>query len=468
MGCAEFAKIRCAGPAIALSLGVVLLASLTLTPALLHLLGQAVFWPHAGPQAHANQPRRDAWAWVSRQVMARPAAIWGGAVLLLLPLALLGARLTPDHSPLSALSPGAESVRGLEVIERHFTAGETGPITVLLTSNADWTGLEGSQLIGQVSRGLARLDNVAEVRSLTQPLGKPLPPAPRPSTGLLAGSGLVRELAARKAREFYVAALPDEAVAAGQPRYCTRLDVVLQSDPFDAKSAATLELIQTYLRQEVPRLRLVPDARAECFGFTVNTRDLARIAEHDRGRINALVLGGVLLILLVVVRRPWLAVYLLVSVLFSYYATLGATALFSTVFLGTPLDLVEWRVPFFLFTILVAVGEDYNILLMKRVMQERRLSGDERGMERALARTGGTISACGLIMAGTFATLMLAGLGTLVQIGFALAFGVLLDTFVVRPVLVPAFTLLVWRWKGREEVKAAVRQVIPLRRRWAA
>ncbi|HMC64150.1 MAG TPA: MMPL family transporter, partial [Gemmataceae bacterium] len=92
-----------------------------------------------------------------------------------------------------------------------------------------------------------------------------------------------------------------------------------------------------------------------------------------------------------------------------------------------------------------AVGEDYNIFLVSRVLQERKAHGLREGTRRGLARTGGTITACGLIMAGTFATLMLAGLGTLVQCGFALAFGVLLDTFVVRPFLVPAFMLMVWK-----------------------
>src|SRR5207244_811019 len=90
-------------------------------------------------------------------------------------------------------------------------------------------------------------------------------------------------------------------------------------------------------------------------------------------------------------------------------------------------------------------GEDYNILLISRALHERKRFGADEGTRRALARTGGTITSCGLIMAGTFATLMLSGLNTLVQIGFALAFGVLLDTFVVRPFLVPAFTLWVWR-----------------------
>ena len=125
---------------------------------------------------------------------------------------------------------------------------------------------------------------------------------------------------------------------------------------------------------------------------------------------------------------------------------------------GRPLGQVDWRVPFFLFTILVAVGEDYNILLVSRVLEERKRHGPVEGIRRALARTGGTITSCGLIMAGTFATLMLGGLSTLVQIGFALAFGVLIDTFVVRPFLVPAFALWMWRDETPGERKPALRR----------
>jgi putative drug exporter of the RND superfamily len=240
------------------------------------------------------------------------------------------------------------------------------------------------------------------------------------------------------------------AAEGGRVKHVTRLDVVMQTDPFDPRSAETLEVVQLYLRLELPYLAsALGEARAECYGITVNARDLAEVTERDRRRINWLVLGGVFLILMVLVRRPGLAAYLLVTVLLSYFATLGATALLAHSWHDRPLGDVDWRVPFFLFTILVAVGEDYNILMVTRAIAERRRRGADGGIRRGLARTGGTITACGLIMAGTFATLMLTGLGTLVQIGFALAVGVLLDTFLIRPFLVPAFMLIVWR--GEEE-----------------
>jgi RND superfamily putative drug exporter len=258
----------------------------------------------------------------------------------------------------------------------------------------------------------------------------------------------------RSARPFYVASIIGDD---SRPRFVTRLDVILKTDPFAPESIATLNVLETWLRTDLPRSCANADltsVRGECYGVTANSRDMASVVASDQLRVNLLVLAAIFLILIVLTRRVWLAVYLLVTVLLSYFATLGATALLGSIWLDRPLFEVDWRVPFFLFTILVAVGEDYNIFLITRVLHERRRHGSSEGIRRALARTGGTITSCGLIMAGTFGTLMLAGLGTLVQIGFALAFGVLLDTFVIRPVLVPAFTLLVWRGKRKEEPPA--------------
>jgi RND superfamily putative drug exporter len=484
MGLAEFARVRYAGPAIALSLGVALLASLTLTPALLRLLGKAVFWPHRAPAAWGRdavgtqEDRRLAvyephsartapqaagfWEWVSGRVIARPMLIWGVAVLALLPLTVLGLRVTPNYRATGELPPSADSLRGLHAIQWHFTAGEVGPITVLLASPTDWNSHEGRTQLEHLSRGFAHLDNVAEVRSLTQPLGKPLPeptvPEPPGVFGRLwqavqPAVNRTLEKARAAAHAHYVAAVSTPAGS----RFVTRMEVVLKSDPFDPASLATLKQIQIWLREELPRAPLLAGPlEAECYGVTVNAQDLAQVTEADRVRVNALMLVGIFLILVALVRRLVLAGYLLLTVLFSYYAALGATVLAGHAWAARPIDQIDWRVPFFLFTILVAVGEDYNILLMTRAQQERRRHGTTEGIRRALAHTGGAITSCGLIMAGTFATLMLAGLGTLIQIGFALAFGVLLDTFVVRPFLVPAFALLFWRHEDARPVRARV------------
>ena len=495
MGLAEFAKVRCGGPAIAVSLAVALAASLTLAPALLQVLGPIAFWPGRmplpAPAARLAVPRREGfWEAISRKVVARPALIWATAVLVLLPLAVLGFGVRPNYRATSELSPSSDSVGGLAAIQRHFTAGEVGPITVLLESTTDGESPRGQAIIGHLSQGFSRLDNVAEVRSLTQPLGCPTTslsgrlaafnpdhaaPSPKGAFFRTMWQGVVHGLSdqiSRTAAAFYVARIsscPTHSQAPSrqerarrgdaEPRFVTRLDVVPRTDPFDPDSAETLELIQLWLRDELPKYPGATNVRAECHGITVSARDLAHVTESDRLRINTLVLAGIFLILLVLVRRPGMALYLLATVLYSYFASLGATTLLAHWWNARPLGLVDWRVPFFLFTILVAVGEDYNILLISRALEERKKHGVIEGTRRALARTGGTITSCGLIMAGTFATLMLGGLSTLVQIGFALAFGVLIDTFVVRPFLVPAFALWLWR----EEAHVARRKAPPRR-----
>jgi RND superfamily putative drug exporter len=489
MGLAEFAKVRCGGPAIAIGLAVALAASLTLTPALLRILGRWVFWPMGLVRPvqlsiHLRQsPRRGGvWERISHVVVARPLLIGCLALGVLVPLALLGLRVRSSYRATGELAHSSSSVRGLAAIQRHFTAGEVGPITVLLESSTDWDTSRGRRLVEHLSQGFAFLPNVAEVRSLSQPLGNPssAPGTPHPwvaGAGVAPPEAVPPEVTAgrlrnspffqsmwrnvvkgytdqvnKAARGVYVTRLGPRGEAAAGPTFVTRLDVVLLTDPFDPRSATTLAAIQTWLRDELPRGNWnLGEVRAETYGVTVNARDLAEVTEQDRTRINALVLAGVFLILLVLVRRFGLAAWLLGTVVLSYLATLGATTLLAHYWNGRPLGEVDWRVPFFLFTILVAVGEDYNILLLSRALEERKKHGGVEGTRRALAHTGGTITSCGLIMAGTFATLMLAGLNTLVQIGFALAFGVLLDTFLVRPFLVPAFTVWLWRRERAEE-----------------
>ena len=181
-------------------------------------------------------------------------------------------------------------------------------------------------------------------------------------------------------------------------------------------------------------------------GSTASLRDMKTVGVGDRNRINLLVVGSVFVLLLILLRKTALTVYLLVTVVFSYLVTLGVT--FVVFYLADRRGFpgLDWTVPLFLFTVLIAIGEDYNILLVTRIHEEELLFGLERGVAVALARTGPIISSCGIIMAGTFLSLWIGGeLARMTQLGFALAFGVLLDTFVVRPVLVPTFLILLDR-----------------------
>src|SRR5262249_30049934 len=164
-------------------------------------------------------------------------------------------------------------------------------------------------------------------------------------------------------------------------------------------------------------------------GATAMVGDLKAVTERDQRRVYLLVTLGVFAVLVVLLKRVWGCFYLIATVLLGYLATLGLTDLaFQALHPGPgPWAGLDWKVGFFLFVILVAVGEDYNIFLMSRVIEEERKHGPIEGTRRAVAHTGGIISSCGLIMAGTFGSMLAASLTALRELGFALGLGVLLD-----------------------------------------
>jgi putative drug exporter of the RND superfamily len=211
-------------------------------------------------------------------------------------------------------------------------------------------------------------------------------------------------------------------------------------------------------------IRFVPSPIADCelqvTGTSMGMQDLKEVTTRDTARIKIFVVGAVLLILLLVLWRVYLSIYLIATVLLSYFATLGLTIAFFRLAYGDQFVGLDWKLPLFLFVILVAVGQDYNVYLVTRVLEEQRRGGRLAGLRRAISRTGGIITSCGLVMAGTFfamtasawapaimqavglvdpseqSPIMLRGV---VELGFALGLGVLLDTFYVRTILVPAY-----------------------------
>ncbi len=208
-----------------------------------------------------------------------------------------------------------------------------------------------------------------------------------------------------------------------------RIDATLQA-PADSDAA----------KSTVARLRAavhaVPGADALVGGYTAQQYDTQRTAEHDRTLIVPVVLAIILVILVVLLRSLLMPLLLVATVALNFVATLGVSSLVFTHVFG--FSGTDASVPLYGFVFLVALGVDYNIFLMSRVRQESLEHGVREGILRGLTATGGVITSAGVVLAATFAALGVIPLAFLLQIAFIVAFGVLLDTLVVRSLLVPA------------------------------
>ncbi|OJW21482.1 MAG: hypothetical protein BGO49_13505 [Planctomycetales bacterium 71-10] len=444
-----FAKIRYTGPAIALSLTIALLAALTLAPMLLSWLGGVIFWPFRPPHHTPGEdreregleevPMSGFWVAVSSLVVRHPLWILTISLAALVPLAVIGARTTSNYSQLADLAADRPSVVGASVIRRYFAVGELSPtVAVVEHPKVDFRTPEGREKVAEVTRRLLAVPGVAEVRSLSQPLGRP----PMPESEM----NFLQKMADRALRAAadgrYVSVKPKDGEP---PNHITRLDVVFASDPFSKQSLDALSSVEESLNTSgMPGGPIHGATAIGLAGSTSAVNDLMRVTTGDERRMYFLVTFGVYVILVGLLRRPGTCLYLIFTVVLGYLASLGITEL---VFKGLhhgpePWGGLDWTVGFFLFVILVAVGEDYNILLMARVIEEEAKFGAVEGTRRAVAHTGGIISSCGLIMAGTFGSMLTGSLTSLKELGFSLGLGVLLDTFLVRPILVPAFVVV--------------------------
>ncbi|MGE3820653.1 MAG: MMPL family transporter, partial [Isosphaeraceae bacterium] len=346
----------------------------------------------------------------------------------------------PNYSQLADLNRDQTSVVGASIIQKYFAVGELSPTGILIEHpGIDFRQPSGRELMETVSKRIAEIPGVAEVRSVSQPLGKPA--KPEAQMGFLERQLAQVMRAAIDSR--YVSTKPADPEARN---HVTRVDVVFKDDPFSKASLVSLEEVHRSLLDAMsPGQPLDGATRLGLTGSTASVRDLSEVTNSDERQMYWRVTLGVYLILVVLLRRPFICLYLIATVVLGYLTSLGVTELvFQYLHDGPePWGGLDWKVGFFLFVILVAVGEDYNIFLMSRVIEEERKHGLTEGTRLAVAHTGGIISSCGLIMAGTFGAMLTGSLTSLRELGFALGLGVLLDTFLVRPILVPAFVVLV-------------------------
>lgn len=389
------------GPVAAIGIAVSILAGLTLLPALLLIFGRAAFWPvrpkFQDGEVESASRKRGLWERIADGVEARPRVIWIVSIVLLAAGALGLTQLQANGVAQSEFVVGESQARdGQELLGEHFPAGSGTPTYVLV-------GEANLEAVADAAVDSPGVDSVA-LTSEDAPGGSV--PYPAPEQGPFADA--------------------EPTVADG--------DVLLQltlAEPADSLVAQD-DIVE--LRE---RLHAVDD-EALIGGQTAIALDTNLASERDRALIVPIVLVVIMLILMVLLRSVWAAVMLTAATVLSFATALGVAA-FAFQVIGIP-DM-DPSVPLYAFVFLVALGVDYNIFLMTRVREEAKLHGHRDGIRRGLITTGGVITSAGVVLAATFAALGVIPVLFLLQLSIIVAFGVLLDTTLVRSLLVPALSL---------------------------
>ena len=392
---------RSIGPALAIAVAVTLLAALTLVPAIVTLLGRALFWPS---KKYLVEPEAARFAAVGQSVGRHPGryALASGGVLGLLTLAAFSFNPSFDLGG-SSTSGDVESAVALRTLEKSFPAGATDPTTVLLHS----TNGEplGEDAMAEFGTALSAAEGVAQVG------------APTPSE--------------------------DGATAS--------YSVFLEDDP---ASDAAIAAVKGPIREAAHAA--APDGTEALVGGTTSVFvDFQAAMTRDYKVVFPVAALVIMLILALLLRSLVAPLYLMAAVALGFGATLGATAI---VFQNLKGDAgLLFLLPIYVYLFVVALGTDYNILMIARLREEAREGLEPRpAAAEAIKHAGPTIAAAGVILAGTFASLMLAGNAFFLSMGFALAFGILVAAFVMAMFFVPSLTALIghaaW-WPGHGDEK---------------
>jgi RND superfamily putative drug exporter len=429
----DLASNRALGPIASIGIAFSVLSALTFLPALLALFGRAAFWPFipkAGATAlpvdlhrHLDQPVRGFWARQARFVARHARATWIICTVVLLAASVGVLQLKADGVPASDLVLGASEARdGQDVLAEHFPAGSGSPVYVIVSEDAVADAVDvltGSDGIDSVAAASA--DGVSGQVGVEVQDGAPVytVAGPPPAPGAEAPAPTVSD-----GDVLLIATLADEA------------DSLAAED--------TIRELRTAFTSALG------EGQSLVGGATAIDLDTNDTSIRDRTVIIPVILIVILLILMLLLRAILAPVLLILSVILSFGAALGVSALVFNHLLGFPG--ADPAVPLYGFVFLVALGVDYNIFLMSRVREESLAHGTRPGILRGLVATGGVITSAGLVLAATFAALGVIPILFLAQIAFIVAFGVLLDTFLVRSLLVPAVSYDIGRaiwWPSR-------------------
>lgn len=388
------------GPALAIAVGVTLLAALTLVPALATLFGRALFWPS---KKWREEPTGARFAKIGDSLGRRPGMFAGVSGAILAVLAVFAFSFNPSFDFNSSLPDDVESTEGLTTFQAHFAAGASEPVPVLLRAE---DGQIDQADLDAFGAALQEADGVAQV---------------------------------------YPGQLSEDGTAA-------QVSVVLDSDPV---SDQALQDVKGPIRDAAHAA--APEGTEAFVGGTPGIfADLQAAMIRDYQVVFPVAALLIMLILALLLRSLVAPLYLMAAVGLSFAATLGATVI-AFQFIGGDSGLI-FMLPIYIYLFVTALGTDYNILMIARLREEAREGKEPRpAAAEAVKHAGPTIAAAGVILAGTFASLMLSGNSLMMSMGFALSFGIFIAAFVMAMFLTPGLTAIIghaaW-WPGHQDRQA--------------
>ena len=386
---ADLAGTRALGLACAIGIVVALISALFVLPAALVSFGRWIFWPLTPKLGGVNKTDNGLWAKLGRGVSKRPRSVAVVGVLVLGALALGGLNVKIGLSATDQFMKKPEAVAGVELLSKSFPAGTTNPTVVVANK----------EKLDDVVKAIEGVDGVASAK--------------------IAQKVTITETGPK------FETLTDGTIG--------KIDVVLDGSSRSEEAYQSIREIRTEVKK-------IDGADALVGGQDAQALDVKNAYAHDQALIIPMILSLVFIVLLLLLRSLIAPILLLLTVVASFFASLGAGWLvFEYVFKFPALDL---SVYLYSFLFLVALGVDYNIFLVTRAQEESRKVGLRDGMIKALSSTGGVITSAGILLAAVFAVLGVLPLIALTQIGVIVCIGVLLDTLLVRTVIVPALAFI--------------------------
>jgi RND superfamily putative drug exporter len=421
---ASFGIYKGLGPALAIGLVIMLLIALTFLPALLAILGRAVFWPS---KTTKREVKIGLWGRLADTVIKKPVTmlVLGVVIFGTLSLGLIGYKAGGFGS--TSAPAGSDSAKGQEIMKKHFPAAENSPQLIIFQfKESVWNNLDKVQ---QAQKELIKSGHFSAISG------------PFDANGFKVSPDELKQLHSTD---------PNSPVLLAERQFISSDGTTVQLYGVLKAGASGSSAAQA----AIPAIRDSLDKIADNIGAAKNSiysadsvaYDVNTVATNDLQKIIPVVLiiiGILLAILLRSLVAPW---YLILTVGLSYVASLGF-AMIVFVHLGGQ-DGLFFILPFLMFIFCMALGEDYNILVMTRIREEvHNEPSMKKAVTKAIGITGTTVTSAGLILAGTFGVLgLVGGDASVQQIGYGIAFGILLDTFFVRTLLVPSIVALLGRW----------------------